>query len=90
MRLQPEWFKNLFVRIAYNQKLQLEVAKQVSDFIDTKQDIRLLVVNNLTKFFKEGRHKNYAAGILKEAFNLYCNSRRLPDCTIKLTFVPEA
>jgi len=44
-------FKNVFVRIAYNHKHQLEVAKQVSDFIDGKQDIRLLVVNNLTKFF---------------------------------------
>ena len=65
-------FKNLFVQIAYNHKHQLEVAKQVSDFIDTKQDIRLLVVNNLTKFFKEGRHKNYAAGILKEVLGILC------------------
>jgi RecA/RadA recombinase len=65
-------FKNLFVRIAYNQKHQLEVAKQVSDFIDTQEDIRLLVVNNLTKFFKEGRHKNYAAGILKEVLGILC------------------
>jgi hypothetical protein len=55
-------FKNLFVRIAYNQKHQLEVAKQVSDFIDTKQDIRLLVVNNL----------NYAASILKEVLGILC------------------
>jgi RecA/RadA recombinase len=45
-------FKNLFVQIAYNQKHQLEVAKHVSDFIDGNQDIRLLVVNNLTKFFR--------------------------------------
>jgi RecA/RadA recombinase len=65
-------FKNLFVRIAYNQKHQLEVAKQVSDFIDTKQDIRLLVVTNLTKFFREGKYKNYAVGILKEALGILC------------------
>ena len=65
-------FKNLFIRIAYNQKHQLEVTKQVSDFIGTKQDIRLLVVNNLTQFFKEGRHKNYAAGILKEVLGILC------------------
>jgi hypothetical protein len=37
---------NLFV--------QLAVANQVYDFIESrKQDVRLLVVNNLTKFFKE-------------------------------------
>jgi hypothetical protein len=65
-------FKNLFVRIAYNQKHQLEVAKQVSDFIEGKQDIRLLVVNNLTKFFREGKHKAYAAGILKEVLGIWC------------------
>jgi len=34
-------FKNLFVQIAYNQKHRLVVAKQVSDFIESrKQDIR--------------------------------------------------
>ena len=46
--------KNLFVQIAYNQRHQLAVAKQVSDFIESrKQDVRLLLVNNLTKYFKE-------------------------------------
>ena len=44
-------FKNLYVRIAYNQKHQLSVANHFSDFIESgKQDIRLLVVSNLTKF----------------------------------------
>ena len=65
-------FKNLFVRIAYTQKNQLEVARQVSEFIDRKKDIRLIVVNNLTKFFREGKRKNYAAGILKEVLGLLC------------------
>jgi hypothetical protein len=66
-------FKNLFVQIAYNQKHQLSVANQVSDFIESgKQDIRLLVVSNLTKFFKESKHKNYAAGILKETLGMLC------------------
>ncbi|MFZ0514372.1 MAG: hypothetical protein WAM14_22400 [Candidatus Nitrosopolaris sp.] len=50
--------KNLFVQMAYNQKHQLAVAKQISEFIESKkQDIKLLVVNNLTKFFKESRQK---------------------------------
>src|SRR5215831_18129419 len=48
-------FKNLYIQIAYNQKHQLSVANHVSDFIDSgKQDIRLLVVSNLTKFFAFG------------------------------------
>ena len=72
-RIEPKIvFKNLFVRIAYNQKHQLEVAKQVSDFIDGEQDIRLLIVNNLTKFFKWAKHKDSAAGILKEVLGILC------------------
>jgi hypothetical protein len=63
-------FKNLFVQIAYNQKHQLTVAKQVSDFIESRrQDIRLLVFNNLTKFFRKAKRKDYAAGILNDHGN---------------------
>ena len=66
-------FKNLFTQIAYNQQHQLAVAKQVSDLIESrKQDIKLLVVNNLTKFFKESKNKNYAASMLKEALGIIC------------------
>lgn len=66
-------FKNLFVQIAYNQRNQLSVAKQVCTFLESrKQDIRLLVVNNITKYFGEAKHKNYAAGILKETIGLLC------------------
>jgi hypothetical protein len=65
-------FKNLYVQIVYNQKHQLSVANQVADFIESgKQDIRLLVVSNLTKFFKETKRKDYAAGILKETLGIY-------------------
>jgi hypothetical protein len=68
-------FKNLFVQIVYNQRHQLAVANQVSDFIESrKQDIRLLVVNNLTKFFKESKTKlkNYSASMLKEVLGILC------------------
>jgi hypothetical protein len=66
-------FKNLFVQIAYNQKHQLSVVKQVCIPLESRtQDIRLLVVNNITKFFREAKHKNYAAGILKETLGLLC------------------
>ena len=66
-------FKNLFVQIAYNQRHQLTVAKQVSDFLESRnQDIRLLVVNNITKYFREAKRKNYVAGILKETLGILC------------------
>jgi hypothetical protein len=66
-------FKNLFVQMAYNQQHQLAVTRQVSELIESKQqDIKLLVVNNLTKFFKESKNKNYAATTLKEVLGTIC------------------
>ena len=66
-------FKNLFVQIAYNQQHQLVIAKQISELIESKkQDIKLLVVNNLTKFFKESKNKNYSAVMLKEVLGTIC------------------
>jgi hypothetical protein len=63
-------FKNLFT---YNQQHQLAVTKQISELIESrKQDIKLLVINNLTKFFKESKNKNYAANMLKEALGTIC------------------
>jgi hypothetical protein len=65
-------FKNIFVKIVYSQRHHLDVAKQVSDFIASNQDIRLLVINNLTKYFKESKYKNYAATMLKEVIGILC------------------
>ena len=65
-------FKNLFVQMAYNQHHQLAVANQISDFIGSNQDVRLLVVNNMTKFFRESKYKNHAASMLKEALGIIC------------------
>jgi RecA/RadA recombinase len=72
MGIEPKVvFKNIFVQIAYNQKHQLAIAKQVADFITTRnQDIRLLLINNLTKYFKESKYKKYAASILKEVIGI--------------------
>ena len=67
-RIEPKIVsKNLMVQMAYNGAHQLAVAKQVSDFIDSGKgaDIKLLVVNNVTKFFKESKDKNRAANVLK-------------------------
>jgi hypothetical protein len=59
--------------MAYNQQHQLAVTKQISELIESKkQDIKLLVINNLTKFFKESKNKNYAANTLKESLGTIC------------------
>jgi len=63
-------FKNLFIQMAYNQHHQLTVARQISELIQLKkQDIKL-VVNNLTKFFKESKNNNQAATVLKEVLGI--------------------
>ena len=56
--------------IAYSQRHKLAVAKQVADFITGNQEIRLLVINNLTNYFKESKYNNYARGILKEVIGI--------------------
>ncbi|MGB6591447.1 MAG: hypothetical protein WBE68_08080 [Candidatus Nitrosopolaris sp.] len=57
----------------YNQRHQLTIAKQVSvESRNESHDIRLLVVNNIARFFREAKHKNYAAGISKETAGLLC------------------
>jgi len=66
-------FKNIYFGVAYNQQHQLAIAKQVSDLIESKkEDIRLLVINNLTKFCKESKNKNHAAIVLKEVLGILC------------------
>jgi hypothetical protein len=58
--------------MGYNQQHQLGVVKQISEFIDSNQDVRLLVVNNITKFFRESKYKNYSASLLKEILGIIC------------------
>jgi hypothetical protein len=72
MGIEPKVvFKNIFVQIAYNQRHQLAIAKQVADYTTTRdKDIRLLIINNLTKYFKESKYKNYTASVLKEVIGI--------------------
>ncbi|HJT48219.1 MAG TPA: hypothetical protein VJ729_08535 [Nitrososphaeraceae archaeon] len=63
-------FKNLYVHPAYNQQHQLTVAEQVAKLIESNNDIKLLVVNNITKFFKESKNKMEAANILKQVIGI--------------------
>ena len=48
-------FKNLFVQTAYNQEHQVEIAKEISDKIETNPDIKLLAIRDLTKFLARDR-----------------------------------
>src|SRR5919197_2886300 len=63
-------FKNLYVHPAYNQQHQLTVAEQVAKLIESNNDIKLLVVNKITKFFKESKNKMEAANILKRTIGI--------------------
>jgi predicted ATP-dependent serine protease len=57
--------------MAYNQQHQLKVTKQVCDLIESKKhNIKLIVVNNITKFFKDSKNKNYSANMLKESLGI--------------------
>jgi hypothetical protein len=64
-------FKNLFAVMAYNQQHQLKVTKQVCDLIESKKhDIKLVIANNVTKFFRDSKNKNYSANMLKESLGI--------------------
>jgi hypothetical protein len=63
-------FKNLYVHPAYNQQHQLTVAEQVAKLIESNNDIKLLVANNITKFFKESKNKMEVANILKQVIGI--------------------
>jgi hypothetical protein len=63
-------FKNLYVHPAYNQQHQLAVAEQVTELIEPNVDIKLLVVDNITKFFKESKNKMEYANILKQVLGI--------------------
>jgi hypothetical protein len=63
-------FKNLYVHPAYNQQHQLSVAEEVAELIESNNDIKLLVVNKVTKFFKDSKNKMEAANILKQVIGI--------------------
>ena len=51
-------FKNLYILTAYNENHQLSVAEQVTKLIESNKDIKLLVIHNLTRFFKDSPPRN--------------------------------
>ncbi len=60
----------MYVHPAYNQQHQLRVAEQVVEIIESNADIKLLIVNNITKFFKESKNKMETATILKQVIGI--------------------
>jgi DNA repair protein RadA len=67
-------FKNLYILTAYNENHQLSVAEQVAKLIESNKDIKLLVIHNLTRFFKDstGNKKMETANLLKQAIGMIC------------------
>ena len=63
-------FKNLYIHPAYNEQHQLLVAEQVADLITSNKDIKLIVVNRITKFFKESKNKMESGNILKQVIGI--------------------
>ena len=49
--------KNLYVQTAYNSRHQVQVAKEIASLIEENRNIKLIVINNFTKFFKESREE---------------------------------
>src|ERR671921_359847 len=68
--------KNLFILTAYNEKHQLSVAEQVTKLIESDKNIKLLVIYNLTRFFKDstGRKKMEPQNLLKQTIGTTCKA----------------
>lgn len=71
-------FKNLYIHTAYNENHQLSAAEQVTRLIQLNKDIKLLVIHNLTRFFKDsaGRKKAETANLLKQTIGMICKACR--------------
>ena len=69
-------FKNLFVLTAYNESHQLSIAEQIAKLVESKKDIKLLVIHNLTRFFRDStsNKKIETAGLLKQTIGMLCKS----------------
>jgi hypothetical protein len=62
----------LYIQTAYNENHQLSVAEQVTELIESNKDIKLLVIHNLTRFFKDatGKKKVETANLLKQTIGM--------------------
>jgi Rad51 len=69
-------FKNLFMLTAYNESHQLSVAEQIVKLVEPNRDIKLLVIHNLTRFFRDStaNKKIETASLLKQTIGVLCKS----------------
>jgi RecA/RadA recombinase len=68
-------FKNLFIQTVYNEQQQISAAEQVVNLIESNENIKLLVINQLTRFVKDSKSKNKkreAATVLKKILGIVC------------------
>jgi hypothetical protein len=63
--------KNLFIQTAYNSRHQEQIAKQVSQLVASNENVKLVVINNITKFFKDssGQKRSEIANSLKSVIS---------------------
>lgn len=64
--------KNLFIQTAYNSQHQKQIANEVSDLIQNNENIKLVMINNMTKFFKDssGQKRPEIANVVKEVLSV--------------------
>lgn len=64
--------KNLFIQTAYNSQHQIQIANEVTQLVNDNPDIKLVVINDLTKFFKDssGQNKPEKANAVKEVISI--------------------
>ena len=48
---------NLYIQTAYNSRDQVQVAIEIANLLEENHNIKLIVINNFTKFFKESREQ---------------------------------
>ena len=72
-RLDPKIvYKNLFIQTAYNSQHQVQIANEISQLLEDNRDIKLVVINNLTKFFKysNGQKRSEIANTIKAVISV--------------------
>jgi len=74
--------KNLFIQTAYNSQHQRQIANEIAELIQDNENIKLVVMDKLTKFFKDssGRNRPEIANSLKEvisAINRACAKNKI-------------
>jgi RecA/RadA recombinase len=64
--------KNLFIQTAYDSQHQVQIAKEVGQLLEDNHDIKLVVINNLTKFFRDSnvRQRSEIANNVKEVISI--------------------